>query len=80
MALEEFNSHSECESLCDNNQDCMNFEYCPGLKTCRLFDSKINGANYLEQKQWYDCYANYATCEKGTLTSMSITLNSGHCI
>jgi len=63
LALEFF-SYSECESLCDNNQDCMNFEYCPKRKMCRLFDAKIRGAEHLKQVQWYDCSAYYATCEK----------------
>jgi len=64
VALEEVNSYTECESLCDNNQDCMNFEHCPTLKTCRIFDKKIRGVEYLKQVQWYDCYGNYATCKK----------------
>ena len=76
VALEEVNSYTECESLCDNNQDCMNFEHCPTLKTCRIFDKKIRGVEYLKQVKWYDCYGNYATCKKGTRTSMNITNNS----
>ena len=76
VALEEVNSYTECESLCDNNQDCMNFEHCPTLKTCRIFDKKIRGVEYLKQVQWYDCYGNYATCKKGTLISRNITNNS----
>jgi len=56
-------SYTECESLCNKNQDCMNFEHCPSQKTCRIFDKKIRGVEYLKQKQWYDCYGNYATCK-----------------
>merc|ERR1719385_108495 len=29
LFLHENMSYSECESMCDNNPDCMNFEYCP---------------------------------------------------
>ena len=76
MLALEFFSYGECESLCDSNQDCMNFEYCPQRKMCRLFDAKIRGAKYLKQVQLDDCSGYYATCNKGTMTSMNITKNS----
>jgi len=60
-----FVSYTECESKCDNNKECMNFEYCPKKKMCRLFDAKIRNAQNLKQQQWFDCFANYATCAKG---------------
>jgi len=69
LAMENNISYSECESLCDNKPDCMNFEYCPVYgygqpKMCRVFDAKIRGAEYLKQKLWFDCSAYYATCKK----------------
>merc|ERR1711872_1179420 len=69
LVIENNISYSECESLCDNNQDCMNFEYCPKYgygqpKMCRVFDAKIRGAEYLKQVTWFDCSAYYATCKK----------------
>ena len=64
LALE-WGSYTECESKCDNNEECMNFEYCPKRKMCRLFDAKIRNAQSLKQLQWFDCSAYYATCEKG---------------
>ena len=62
-------SYSECESLCDNKPDCMNFEYCPEYrggnkrKMCRMMDAKIRGAEYLKQVTWFDCSGYYATCK-----------------
>ena len=84
LALKFF-SYNECELLCDNNKDCMNFEYCPNLKMCRIFDAtirkaksrklrrKLIGTGSLKLQPWYDCYAKYATCKKGNMTSMNIT-------
>ena len=78
-------SYSECESMCDNNPDCFNFEYCPLYdqrsdppvpKMCRIFKTKILDAEDFKQVPWYDCSAYYTTCKKGTLTSMNITKNS----
>ena len=59
--------YKECESLCDNNAECMNFQYCPklGPNACHLFDAKIENAKTLKQQQWYDCYALYTPCKKG---------------
>merc|ERR1712136_26705 len=74
LGLHENMSYSECESWCDNNPDCMNFEYCPRYnqvselpvpKMCRIFDAKIWDTRNLKQVQWYDCSAYYATCKKG---------------
>ena len=71
--------------MCDNNPDCMNFEYCPRYnqvsdppvpKMCRIFDAKIWDTRNLKQVQWFDCSAYYATCKKGTRTSMNIIKNS----
>ena len=64
LALE-WGSYTDCESKCDNREECMNFEYCPKRKMCRLFDAKIRNAQSLKQLQWFDCSAYYATCEKG---------------
>ena len=74
LALE-FVSYTECESKCDNNKECMNFEYCPKRKMCRLYDAKIRNAQNLKQQQWFDCFANYATCEKGEMTSTNSIMN-----
>ena len=54
----------------------MYFNIPPHRKMCRLFDAKIRGAEYLKQVPWFDCSAYYATCKKGTLTSINITKNS----
>ena len=74
LALE-WGSYTECESKCDNNEECMNFEYCPKKKMCRLFDAKIRNAQNLKQQQWFDCFANYATCDKGEVMCTIITRN-----
>ena len=74
LALQ-FVSYTECESKCDNNKECMNFEYCPKRKMCRLFDAEIRNAQNLKQQQWFDCFANYATCAKGEVMSAIITRN-----
>lgn len=63
-------SYNECESKCDDNESCMSFEYCPHNKMCRLFDARTRRGKSLEQKQWYNCYANYATCKKGNMASI----------
>ena len=74
LALE-FVSYTECESKCDKNKECMNFEYCPKRKMCRLFDAEIRNAQNLKQQQWFDCFTNYATCEKGGMRSTIISKN-----
>ena len=90
MLAVKFFSYNECELLCDNNKKCMNFEYCPQLKMCRIFDAKIQIAKAqartlrrrlkstgsLNLKPGYGCYTKYATCKKGNMTSMNITKNS----
>ena len=80
LLASKFFSYNECELLCDNNEKCMNFEYCPKLNMCRIFDAKIRKSNARKLKrklkstgsltllQWYDCYAKYATCKKGNIT------------
>ena len=65
-------AYGECESKCDNHPDCMNFEFCPNRKICRLFDGEIQKTGSLEQKQWYNCFTSYATCKKGNLMTVNI--------
>ena len=61
----QFIPYNECQSKCDNNAECMNFEHCPKLGRCQLFDAKIENAKTLKQKTWYNCYALYTPCKKG---------------
>ena len=58
-------NEKECESKCDNNAECMNFEHCPTLGRCILFDKKIENAKTLKEKIWYNCRLYYTPCKKG---------------
>ena len=67
-------SYSECESKCSLTKGCMNFEFCPKLPLCRLYDGKITSAKNLKNTPWYDCSASYRTCKNGNITCINTLL------
>ena len=58
-------SYDQCKLKCEELKKCKNFEFCPGLKICRLFSNQIITSSNLKQTQFFDCFTSYKTCDTG---------------